>query len=109
MSLSFAAPQFLWALLSLPLIVLLHFIRARKRRQEVSALFLWRKALELAQARRRFSPSWLLLLQLMFAALASLALSQPNLTLRTAPDRVLVVDASASMAARDSDGIRLKM
>ena len=56
MSLSFLAPQFLWALLAIPVVVLLHFIRARKKRYEVSALFLWKQAQELAAARRRFSP-----------------------------------------------------
>lgn len=108
MSLSFLAPQFLWALLALPLVVILHFIRARKKRLSVSALFLWQKAKEQAQRKRRFSPTWLLLLQLLFAALAALALAQPSLQLGSKPDRILVIDASASMAAQDSDGVRLE-
>ncbi len=107
MSLSFLAPQFLWALLAVPVVVLLHFIRARKKRYEVSALFLWKQAQELAAARRRFSPSVLLLLQLAFVTLAALALAQPSLSLSGPPERVLVVDASASMAARDAGGVRL--
>jgi hypothetical protein len=94
-------------LFGIPLVILLHFVRARKRRQDVSALFLWKRARELANAQRRFAPSWLLLLQIAFVALASLALSQPNLSFRGPPDRVLVIDASASMAARDSDGVRI--
>ena len=36
--------------------------------------------------------------------LAALALAQPALTLRSAPDRVFVIDASASMAARGDGG-----
>ena len=108
MNLSFLAPTFLWVLLGIPLVILLHFVRTRKRRQDVSALFLWRRAFELARARRRFSPSWLLLAQLLFIALAALALAQPQLNFEGPPDRVLVVDASASMAARDSDGVRLE-
>ncbi|UCH25733.1 MAG: BatA and WFA domain-containing protein [Trueperaceae bacterium] len=107
MSLSFLAPNFLWLLLGIPLVILLHFVRARKRRQDVSAIFLWRRARELANAQQRFAPSWLLLLQIVFVALASLALSQPNLSFRGPPDRVFVIDASASMAARDSDGVRI--
>jgi hypothetical protein len=106
-SLSFAVPLFLWALLGVPLVILLHFIRSRKRRRDVSALFLWARAQELAQRRRRFSSTWLLLLQIVAIALASLGLAQPILTFAGAPDRVLVIDASASMAARDSDGVRL--
>jgi hypothetical protein len=102
------APQFLWLLLALPVVVALHFIRARRRRRDVAALFLWRQAKELAEARRRFSPSWLLLLQLLFVTLAALALAQPTVRVAGAPERIFVVDASASMAARDSDGVRLE-
>jgi Ca-activated chloride channel family protein len=105
--LSFLAPQFLWLLLALPVVIALHFIRARRRRRDVAALFLWRQARELAEARRRFSPSWLLLLQLLFVTLAALALAQPTVRVAGAPERIFVVDASASMAARDSDGVRL--
>ncbi len=108
MGLTFLAPQFLWALLALPVILLLHFIRARKKRYEVSAIFLWKEAKQLAEARRRFSPSWLLALQLAFALLAALGLAQPRLSLAGPPDRVIIVDASASMAARDGDGVRLE-
>ncbi|MDZ7703086.1 MAG: BatA and WFA domain-containing protein [Trueperaceae bacterium] len=105
--LGFVAPQFLWLLLALPLVVVLHFVRQQKRQQAVSALFLWRQAKQLAQRRRRFSPTWLLILQLLFVSAAAFALSQPTLRLSGAPERILIVDASASMAARDSDGVRL--
>jgi len=107
MPLSFAAPQFLWALLALPLVALLHFVRSRRRRTEVSALFLWQRARRTAERRRRIAPTWLLLAQLLFTALAALALARPQLAGAAAPDRVIVVDASASMAAHDSDGARV--
>lgn len=108
MSLTFLAPQFLWALLALPVILALHFIRARRRRREVSAIFLWKEAKQVAEARRRFSPTWLLVLQLAFAALAALALAQPRLAVAGLPERVIIFDASASMAARDGDGVRIE-
>ena len=108
MSLTFLAPAFLWTLLALPMVVLLHFIRARKRRTTVSSLFLWQQAKEMAQTRRRFAASWLLALQLLFVALAALALAQPSLQLSGRPDRILIIDASASMLAEDSDGVRLE-
>lgn len=107
MGLSFLAPQFLWALLGVPLVIALHFVRTRRRRQPVSAAFLWRKAQHMAQARRRFASSWLLALQIAAVVAASLALAQPTLRTAAAPDRVLVIDASASMAARRSDGTAL--
>jgi hypothetical protein len=106
--LTFLAPQFLWTLLALPIVILLHFIRARKKRQDVSALFLWKQAKEQAETRRKFSPSWLLALQLAFVTLAALALAQPSIVLNARPDRIFVVDTSASMAARDSEGVRLE-
>jgi Ca-activated chloride channel homolog len=90
-----------------PVIVALHFIRTRRRKQTVSALFLWQQAREAAQRKRRFSASWLLLLQVLFATLAALALARPSLITDAAPDRVFIIDASASMTARDSDGVRL--
>ena len=107
MSLSFLAPQFLWALLALPLVVLLHFLRTRRRPRVVSALFLWRQARQAAESRRRFSPTWLLILQLLFTAFAALALARPAISFEGPPDRVIVIDASASMLARDDAGVRL--
>ncbi len=108
MSLAFAAPAFLWLLAALPLVVVLHFLRARTRRLDVSALFLWQQARELAERRRRFSPTWSLLLQLLAVTLAALALAQPDLRLEGLPDLVVVIDASASMAAVDPEGARLE-
>ncbi len=104
---SFAAPQFLWGLLALPLVVLLHFVRARRRRHQVSALFLWQRARQAAERRKRVSPTWLLLAQLLFVALAAFALARPEIRGGVAPDRILILDASASMAARDTDGVRI--
>lgn len=100
MELGFGAPQFLWLLAALPLVVLLHYLRTRRRRQEVAALYLWRRAQQAVVRRRRFSPTWLLALQLAFAALAAFALARPFLGENELPPRVIIIDASASMAAR---------
>lgn len=97
MSLAFHSPAFLWLLAALPLVVLLHYLRARRLRHEVSALFLWDRATRAASRRRRIRPSWLLLVQLLFTALAAFALARPALVPRQAPDVVVIVDASASM------------
>ena len=70
-------------------------------RLDVSALFLWQQAAQLAERRRRFSPTWLLALQLLFVSLAALALAQPSFSTSGEVERVLIVDASASMAARE--------
>ncbi|HLV11667.1 MAG TPA: BatA domain-containing protein [Trueperaceae bacterium] len=104
MSLTFHSPAFLWLLAAVPVVVLLHFLRARRRQHAVSALFLWERATHAASLRRRVRPSWLLLAQLLFTALAALALARPALAAREAPDRVIVIDASASMAAAAAPG-----
>lgn len=104
---SFLAPAFLWLLAAIPLVIALHFLRNRRRHQVVSALFLWQTASEQSTVRRRFALWWLLLLQILAIALLSLALARPVLEGQGVPDRVIVIDASASMAADDPDGVRL--
>lgn len=106
---TFLAPTALWLLALLPVVVALHFLRARRRRYEVPALFLWQRAQTAVARRRRFSPTWLLAAQLLFVALAAVALARPVLTAGTRPDRVVIVDASASMAATAENGTRLEL
>jgi len=105
--LSFLTPSALWLLALLPVVVALHYLRARRRRYEVPALFLWRRAQSALARRRRFSPTWLLLAQLLFVTLAAVALARPVLTGGERPDRVLIVDTSASMAALDGGSTRI--
>ncbi|MEZ4605512.1 MAG: BatA and WFA domain-containing protein [Deinococcales bacterium] len=100
-------PQFLWLLGFIPGVILLHFLRAKPKLMKVSALFLWHEAKSLAQKRRRFAQSWLLILQILAVVLAALALARPHIQVKAAPDRIIIVDASASMLARDSEGERL--
>ena len=99
---SFSNPQFLWLLLSLPLILILHFLRARAHPQPVSALFLWEQAKSIARQKRRFSATWLLLLQLLTALIISFALARPFIKSEVQTSKIFVVDASASMATVDS-------
>jgi hypothetical protein len=106
MTITFGAPLFLWLLAALPVVVLLHFLRSRTRRVDVSALFLWQQARQLAERRRRWSPTWSLLAQLLAVAAAAFALAQPDLVREGPADLVIVVDGSASMAAVDPEGSR---
>jgi hypothetical protein len=107
MPIGFAAPAFLWTLLAVPLVIALHFIRKQRKQKRVSASFLWQDAKRMAQKRRRFSLSWLLAAQLAFVTLAGLALARPYWRNDAAVARAFIIDASASMLARDSDGVRL--
>src|SRR5690606_3300296 len=52
--------------------------------------------------------TWLLVAQLLFVTLAAVALARPVVTGGERPDRVLIVDASASMAAQEGEGTRME-
>ncbi len=73
----------------------------------MSALFLWQRARRVTERRKRIAPTWLLVAKVLFVTLAALALARPVIGGAARPDLILVVDASASMTARDSDGVRL--
>jgi hypothetical protein len=105
--LTFAAPAFLALLAALPLVVWWHVRRMRHRPLPVAALFLWDEARRAASTRRRWRPTWTLLLQLAAVAAAALALAQPSLDRLGPPDLVVVLDAGARLAAVDPEGRRL--
>jgi len=103
---NFLAPLALSALgLALPL-VLLYFVRLRRRSERVSSLMLWRGVLQEAKAPallQRFQRDPLLILQLLALAMLALALARPVVTLMGEGERriAVVLDTSASMKATD--------
>jgi len=105
-SVGFAAPAFLALLATLPLVVWWHVTRLRHRPKRVAALFLWEQAVRDAARRRRWRPTWSLLLQLLAVAAAALALAQPSVSWRGPPDLVIALDAGARMRAVDPEGER---
>jgi len=107
MGLSFAAPAFLALLATLPLVVWWHVRRLRHRPRPVAAMFLWDQALRDAARRRRWRPTWSLILQLLAVTAAVLALAQPSVTRAGPPDLVIALDAGARMRAVDPEGERL--
>jgi len=91
------------------LILVLHFLRARERQREVSALFLWEglpgdPQSRAAQIRQQVDP--LLLLQLAILLALVTALAQPAWRTRTASlsGLAIVLDGSASMRTTAEDG-----
>ena len=98
------APVGLWFLVAVPAIFILYLIQSRYRPQVVASLLLWKRMardLEAEAAWRR--PRWdlLLALQLVVALLLGLALARPAVVGGDGQRLVVVLDASASMAARD--------
>ncbi len=109
MSLSFGVPQALWLLGALPLILLLHMLRARRIPRPVSSTLLWERAARDLAARlpvRRLERSLILLLQLLAAAALALAAAHPVLRVPglSGPGLILLFDTSLSMQARDGGG-----
>lgn len=102
-------PSALYLLFLTAGIILLYFLRARSRRYEVSALFLWEglrsdPRSRAAQIRRRIEP--LLIVQLLLLALVTLALADPGIRGERPhlSAMAIVLDASASMQARTESG-----
>ena len=98
--------------LTLPVIVALYFLKIRRPTRVVPALHLWPNQIRDRQANvpwQRLRPSWLLLLQLLAAALLVGAALQPVLPVGAALAKhtIVLVDSSASMQATDVKPSRL--
>jgi Ca-activated chloride channel homolog len=106
------APAAAFLALTLPAIVAMYFLRIRRPTRIVPALNLWPEQIRDRQANvpwQRIRFSWLLLLQLLAAAVLVAAAVQPVLSAGTTLARhsVVLVDVSASMQARDVQPSRL--
>ncbi|MBI4278889.1 MAG: VWA domain-containing protein [Armatimonadetes bacterium] len=102
----FLAPYFLSLLILVPGVLLLYFLRPRRRDQEVSSTLLWRAVegeVTAYRPARRLLLTILLLLQIVALALLGISLGRPSrIAVGITGDRiVLVVDTSASMQAAD--------
>jgi von Willebrand factor type A domain/Aerotolerance regulator N-terminal len=102
----FVAPLALIGLLAVPLIVAFYMLRLRRPRHEVSSTYLWQALVRDVEANapwQRLRRSLLLLLQLLMAVLLAFLVARPfsEHPAALARDIILVVDASASMAATD--------
>lgn len=106
---SFLTPlAFLAALIAIP-IILLYMLRLRRRELLVSSNFLWQQIIRDKEANtpwQRLRRNLLMILQLIILALLVLALARPAQIVPTitAGKTVILLDASASMNARDMDG-----
>jgi Ca-activated chloride channel homolog len=107
------APLALLGLLFVPLIVAFYMLRLRRPQHQVSSTYLWQHLVRDVEANapwQRLRRSLLLLLQLLLAVLLAVLVARPfaERPAQLAHDLVLVVDASASMAAADEFPSRLE-
>src|SRR5690349_18186769 len=111
---TFLLPLGLLALLTLPVILLLHLLRERRRRVAVPSLLHWQNLPRKHEGERirRIPLTLLLLLHLLVAALIGLALGRPQLVGALgggARQIAIIVDTSTSMAARAGASTRFAL
>ncbi|MCA9293357.1 MAG: VWA domain-containing protein [Phycisphaerales bacterium] len=95
------------AAITVPTLVLLYFLKLRRREVEISSTLLWAKSIKDLQANapfQRLRRNLLLLLQLIVLALILLALAQPQWSgaAGSSDATVILIDRSASMATMDA-------
>lgn len=103
---------FLAGLIAIP-IILLYMLRLRRREIVISSTFLWSQVLQDQEANtpwQRLRRNLLLFLQLLILLLLVLTLARPYMTVPavTARQTVLLLDASASMNATDTNESRFR-
>src|SRR5690349_4947308 len=92
-----------------PSLLVLYFLKLRRREQSVPSTLLWRKAIQDLQVNAPFQKlrrNLLLLLQMLLLLLLVLALSRPvaNYYRGAGKTTVILIDRSASMSANDQKG-----
>ena len=100
--------------ITVPLLVLLYFLKLKRREVLITSTFLWQRAVQDLQVNapfQRLRRNILLLLQLLALLVVLTALARPVLSLKMGPARrvVVLIDRSASMSATDVDGTRLEL
>jgi Mg-chelatase subunit ChlD len=114
LGIALANPAGLWLLALAVPIVVLHVLRPRRARHEVRSVLLWRQVsspVSAASPWQRLVPSTLLLLQLLAVLLLAVAVARPVQAEATplAARTVFVIDASASMGAREGTEARIDL
>src|SRR6187431_1373147 len=97
------------AALAIPALLVLYFLKLRRREMPISSTLLWRKAIQDLQVNSPFQKlrrNLLLLIQMLLLVLLLLALARPvsNFTPGAGKSTVIIIDRSASMSAKDIDG-----
>jgi hypothetical protein len=97
------------AAIAIPTLLLLYFLKLRRREVAVSSTILWKKAIQDLQVNAPFQKlrkNLLLLLQMLLLLALLLALSRPMARLAATAGKttVILIDHSASMSAKDANG-----
>jgi hypothetical protein len=112
--LTFGNPQLLFLLFILPLIVLLHLIRTRRKDLRISSLYLWQRVLSEYSRTfrlRRLLNNINLLLQILAATAVIFAIADPHFlreSIRDEGNIIAIVDTTASMQAKSDGSSRIE-
>jgi len=108
---TFLSPAMLWSLALLAPLAAVYFLKVRPRKKPTTAYFLWERIFQEKRASslfHRLRDAWSLLLMALAAAAVCLALGRPEWA-DERKDLLIVVDNSASMAAREGRSSRLDL
>ncbi len=108
----------IWALsiaaVVIPALLILYFLKLRRREERVASTLLWKRAVQDLQVNapfQRLRKNLLLLLQLLVLTAAIIALARPIVKSSGAAEGriVLLIDRSASMNTKEAEGSRLEL
>ena len=102
----FLNPWGLLGLATIPLVVLIYLLRSRYKTKSVSSTFIWKRSLKYVKRRipLNFIMSLILILQILVVTVASFAIARPTIEPMETEEKIIILDASASMLA-EKDGV----
>lgn len=105
---TFLYPLGLLGLLAIPIIVIIYILRSKYKTKNVSSTFIWKRSLKYVKRRipLNFIMSLLLILQILTVIAASLAIARPTIKPLKSEEKIIILDASASMLITDGTSTR---